>query len=102
VAEAICEKYTDKPDFCNEIEGKYHSIFDVNSQTHYFAVFVIILVMVLVLLGMLYCYKRMMRREMTKEMNIQISQMQSLGYTLFYESWNYRIFIRLNKRKETQ
>jgi len=82
VAEAICEQYTDKPDFCNEIDGKFHNIFDVRAETHYFAVFVIIIVLILVLLGMLYCYKRMMRREMTKEMNIQISQMVSQYFAL--------------------
>jgi hypothetical protein len=85
VAEAICEKFSpDKPDFCTAIE-KQSDIAAGNvedASTHYLAIFFILLAMIAVLLLMLYFYKRMMRREMTKEMSIQISQMVSQYFAL--------------------
>jgi len=72
VAEAVCSKYTEKPSYCKSVDRKFRSIFHLDSETHYLAVLVIIICLAVLLLGMLYCYKRMMRREMNKEMNIQI------------------------------
>jgi len=85
VAEAICDKFNpEKPDFCVEINKEY--IEDTgnsgDASSHYLAIFFILLAMVVILLLMLYFYKRMMRREMTKEMSIQISQMVSQYFAL--------------------
>jgi len=82
VAEAICDKYTEKPSYCKKVDRKFRSIFHLDSETHYLAVLVIIICLAVLLLGMLYCYKRMMRREMNKEMNIQIGQMVSQYFAL--------------------
>jgi hypothetical protein len=82
VVEAICAKFNpDKPDFCLELTAANISDSD-DASTHYLAIFFILLGLVVVLLLMLYFYKRMMRREMTKEMSIQISQMVSQYFAL--------------------
>jgi len=83
VAEAICEKFTDDSDFCLSLEsGSQAGSTEDDADTHYLTIFFILLAMVAVLLLMLYFYKRMMRREMTKEMSIQISQMVSQYFAL--------------------
>jgi len=74
VAEAICDRFTHPPEMCSHLQEELIADTD---DTHYFTIFIILLGMIIVLFVMLWFYKRMMRREVTKEMSIQISQMVS-------------------------
>ena len=80
MAEAICDKFSIRPQLCDDLDspGYLENVQD----THYIAIFSILVGMIIILFLMLYFYKRMMRREMSKDMSIQISQMVSQYFAL--------------------
>ena len=80
MAEAICDKFSVRPQLCDNLDPPGYM--ENDPDTHYLAIFLILAGMIIILFLMLYFYKRMMRREMTKDMSIQISQMVSQYFAL--------------------
>ena len=74
--EAACESFIDPPQVCRA------AILSVGSSTDTKTIVLIVFVMFILTCLIMYFYRRMQRREMTKEMSMQINAMVSQYFEL--------------------
>jgi len=81
VFRAICEKFTNPPDGCNEVAVQTSSG-SGEGETDWWAIGFIVGTMVTLLLVALFVYRRSLKRDMLRDMNNQVSTMISQYYAL--------------------
>jgi len=81
---AICDKFTVKPHLCIEADRQdpKRSTNTESSGPDWVAITVLVILMLILLVVALYCYRRSLKKDMVREMNVQVSTMIGQYYAL--------------------